>query len=104
MNLQAKSKELTIIETKSYFKSHALMFGLILMAFGMLFWCKVMSKYITQVIAGSSKTLNFFEITFFNSSYYFYSFAGLLLLIFGLVIVRFGIVHRKKPGKYQVKT
>jgi cytochrome c biogenesis factor len=104
MDLQAKSKELTINEAKSYFKSHTVAFGLILIAFGILFWCKVMSKYITQVIAGSSQTLKFFEITFFNSSFYFYSFTGLLMLIFGLVIVRFGFVHRKKQGKYQAKT
>ena len=104
MNMQAKNKELTINEIKSYFKSHTLTFGLILIAFGILFWCKVMSKYITQLLEGSSETIKFFEITFFNPSFYFYSFIGLLLLIFGIVFVRFGFVHRKRQYKCQVKT
>lgn len=102
MNLQAKNKELTINETKSYFKSHSLTFGFILIIFGILFWCKVVSKYIIQVIEGSSKTIKFFEITFFNTSFYFYSVAGLLLLIFGIIFLRFGLIHRKKC-KYNIK-
>ena len=95
MNLQAKNKELTINETKSYFKSHTLTLGLILIAFGVLFWCKVVSKYITQLIDGSSKTIKFFEQTFFNPSFYFYSLVGLLLLIFGIFLLRFGLIHKK---------
>ena len=104
MNLQAKNEELTINEIKSYFKSHTLTFGLILIAFGILFWCKVMSKYITQLIEGNSEAMKFFEITFFNPSFYFYSFMGLLLLIFGIVFVRFGFVHRKRQYKRHATT
>ena len=102
MNLQAKNKELTINETKSYFKSHTLTLGLILIAFGVLFWCKVVSKYITQLIDGSSKTIKFFEQTFFNPSFYFYSLVGLLLLIFGIFLLRFGLIHKKMFTQDQV--